>query len=73
MPCSKSRDTVLRVSECPKNEMEWKARARLINCSSVPQACVEPKDFQYHCVLNENATEMIEVCASTKTIHGILF
>lgn len=73
MPCSESLNTVVSVQECPRNKLEWEVRAKKLNCSSVSQKCVKPTDFLYHCVLNENATELIEVCASSKTIHGKTF
>lgn len=70
MPCRQSRDTLVPVSRCPRNKIEWITRADILNCSSFFQTCVVPEKFQYHCVLNENATGFIEVCAPFKTIHG---
>lgn len=70
MPCRQSRDTVVPVSRCPRNKIEWITRADILNCSFSPQTCVVPEKFQYHCVLNEIATGLVEVCAPFKTIHG---
>ena len=73
MPCTASLDTVVAVKRCPRNKLEWDARAALVNCSSKNQTCVKPDEFKYHCVVNENYTSLTEVCAPTKPIHGIQF
>lgn len=72
--CPESLATVVSVSKCPRNKLEWKGRASLKKCSTNRHTCEESKDeLQYHCVLNENATELIEVCAIPKPIHGKIF
>lgn len=70
MPCNESLPTAKYVDRCPRNDMEWKARAATFNCSSVKQSCVEMSMFLYHCVLNADGTKRLEVCAPVKTIHG---
>lgn len=73
MPCSSSRATVLKVDNCPRNVFEWRTRAASKKCSSLKQPCVEVNKFVYHCVLNENGTGLVEVCAPAKYIHGNVF
>lgn len=70
MPCNASLPTAKSVGRCPRNDLEWKARAASVNCSSVEQSCVESGMFLYHCVLNAEGTKLIEVCAPVKSIHG---
>lgn len=68
MPCPVSLDTVVPVNRCPRNKLEWDARAALFNCSSINQTC----QFEYHCVLNEDCTALVELCAPPIPIHGII-
>lgn len=70
MPCEESLSTAKSVERCPRNDLEWKARAASVNCSSVEQSCVASDMFLYHCVLNAEGTKPIEVCAPVKSIHG---
>lgn len=70
MPCNASLPTAKSVERCPRNDLEWKARAASVNCSSVEQSCVASDMFLYHCVLNAEGTKLIEVCAPVKSIHG---
>lgn len=70
MPCEESLSTAKSVERCPRNDLEWKARAASVNCLSVEQSCVASNMFLYHCVLNAEGTKPIEVCAPVKTIHG---
>nr|XP_034317477.1 uncharacterized protein LOC105347248 isoform X2 [Crassostrea gigas]XP_034317478.1 uncharacterized protein LOC105347248 isoform X2 [Crassostrea gigas]XP_034317479.1 uncharacterized protein LOC105347248 isoform X2 [Crassostrea gigas]XP_034317480.1 uncharacterized protein LOC105347248 isoform X2 [Crassostrea gigas] len=70
MPCNASLPTAKSVERCPRNDLEWKARAAYVSCSSVEQSCVESDMFVYHCVLNAEGTKRIEVCAPVKFIHG---
>lgn len=70
MPCTESLSTAKSVERCPRNDLEWKARAASVNCSSVEQSCVASDMFLYHCVLNAEGTKLIEVCAPVKSIHG---
>lgn len=55
---------VHRVDSCPRNEQEWKARAKSLNCVSTPVQDV------YHCALNDNGRDFMELCAPVKTIVG---
>lgn len=70
MSCSKSRETKTDVFRCPRNELEWKDRAKQLNCASFNQTCVEKTMFKYHCLLNAEGTALLEVCAPFKSIHG---
>ena len=70
-PCDASEYTLRNVTHCPTNKTQWEIRSSLFQCSLVNQTCVDPpSDFQYHCVLNENRTGLIEVCAPFKQIPG---
>lgn len=70
MPCSASLQTIHMVDRCPRNSLEWDARAALFNCSSIKQSCVPTDMFLYHCVLNTYGTELIEICAVFKFVYG---
>lgn len=52
------------VERCPRNKYEWDIRAKHRNCTSLP------KNATYHCVLNENGTGLMEVCARPTIING---
>nr|XP_022291649.1 uncharacterized protein LOC111102981 [Crassostrea virginica]XP_022291650.1 uncharacterized protein LOC111102981 [Crassostrea virginica] len=68
MSCGASLFTSIPTKRCPRNELEWNTRAALFNCSSINQTCVKPDKFEYHCVLNENVTGLVEVCAPSKHV-----
>nr|XP_022344362.1 uncharacterized protein LOC111137262 isoform X2 [Crassostrea virginica] len=68
--CYASLDTVVPVNRCPRNNLEWDARAAILNCSSINETCVKPVQLKYHCVLNENCTALVELCASPQPILG---
>lgn len=70
MPCSASLQTMKMVDRCPRNSLEWDARAAMFNCSAINQTCVSTDMFLYHCVLNTYGTELIEMCAVYKFIYG---
>ena len=70
MSCGASLFTSIPTKRCPRNELEWNTRAALFNCSSFTQTCVKQDKFEYHCVLNENVTGLVEVCAPSKHVFG---
>lgn len=70
MSCPLSRKTVVRVNRCPRNQFEWNYREKRFNCSSFNQSCVNKNMFTYHCAMNEEVNELLELCAPTKFIHG---
>lgn len=70
MSCSSSRHTVGSVYRCPRNQFEWDSRAEKFNCSSFNQSCVDKSMFSYHCALNTEVNELLELCAPFKYIHG---
>lgn len=70
MACPESTQLVANVDRCPRNELEWKVREDLFNCSSFYQTCVMTSMFVYHCVLNADGTKLLKVCAPYKYIHG---
>lgn len=71
MSCSFSHQTVKRVNRCPRNQLEWNSRATKFNCSSFNQSCVVDRSmFSYHCALNADVNELLELCAPPKFMHG---
>lgn len=70
MPCATSLKSIRYVERCPRNSLEWDVRADLLNCSSISQTCVSTDMFRYHCVLNADGTNLLELCAPYKYIYG---
>lgn len=70
MACSSSLISMTYVDRCPRNSLEWDVRAYLFNCSSINQTCVQSDMFLYHCVLNADGRQLLEVCAPYKFIYG---
>lgn len=70
MPCATSLKSIRYVERCPRNSLEWDVRADLLNCSSISQTCVSTDMFRYHCVLNADGTNLLELCAPYKFIYG---
>lgn len=70
MPCHSSLESIQYVHRCPRNSLEWDVRADLFNCSSINHTCGTADMFLYHCVLNEDGTKLLEVCAPYKYIYG---
>lgn len=60
---------MVQVARCPRNKLEWDARATVFNCSSFNQSCGKPESL-YHCALDETTSKLIEVCAPYRNIHG---
>ncbi|XP_048740468.2 uncharacterized protein LOC125654529 [Ostrea edulis] len=66
--CKASLGTATSALICPSNEKEYIAAARRKNCSAYKHTC---RSFEYHCVLNEWTTSLVEVCApSTLIVSG---
>lgn len=70
-----SKDTLqcgapIPVDRCPRNQQEWEIREKKLNCRSFHQNYDSKKKFSYHCVLNAEGTQLIEVCAPLKNIYG---
>ena len=55
-----------RTHKCPQNKAEWKDREREFKCPEINKTHV------YHCVLNSEKTELVEVCAPVVNIQGNL-
>lgn len=70
MPCATSLNSIRYVERCPRNSLEWDVRADVLNCSSISQTCVSTDMFRYHCVLNADGTNLLELCAPYKYIYG---
>ncbi|XP_056014105.1 uncharacterized protein LOC125676430 isoform X2 [Ostrea edulis] len=72
LTCPATIPTVTYVGKCPSNEKEWKIAAEEKRCDKLAkyQNCSSPEDFVYHCILNKEATKLIEVCAPTWYMSG---
>lgn len=70
--CPESISTVSTVNRCPSNVAEWKSAAKKKSCNDLGQlqSCTAADDFVYHCVLNKDATMLLEVCAPTYLMPG---
>ncbi|XP_062613653.1 uncharacterized protein LOC134275384 [Saccostrea cucullata] len=72
LSCPESLPTVSTVIKCPSNETEWKSAAKKKSCHNLSkvQNCTSAENFAYHCVLNKEATMLLEVCAPVWFISG---
>ncbi|XP_062600764.1 uncharacterized protein LOC134262399 isoform X2 [Saccostrea cucullata] len=63
--CSVSLPTLQLVSMCPTTEEELEKATKRKDCKSLAeiQKCVLPRNFTYHCVINDLKNEIYEVCA----------
>lgn len=70
--CPESIPTVSVVPRCPSNAKEWISAAKQKSCNELGQiqTCTNPDKFVYHCVLNKQATQLLEVCAPTWFLQG---
>lgn len=70
--CPESIPTVSIVSRCPANGMEWKSAAERKKCDFLGkiQNCTQAENFVYHCVLNKETTELVELCAPVWFMAG---
>lgn len=70
--CPESVPTVSVVPRCPSNAKEWVSAAKQKSCNELGriQTCTNPDKFVYHCVLNKQATQLLEVCAPTWFLTG---
>lgn len=70
--CPESTPTISIVSSCPSNVMEWMSAAKRKRCSYLGkiQTCTKTDTFVYHCVLNKQATLLLEVCAPVHFMSG---
>lgn len=59
--------TAVSVSSCPQSRKEMEDRAKVKDCVSIAlsQNCTQPKNFKYHCLINEVEDAFIEVCAES--------
>lgn len=70
--CQEVVDSVKNVTSCPESKAEWDAAARRKNCSIIAstQNCPSGLELEYHCVINEYRSELLEVCAPFRYIFG---
>ena len=73
MECPQSIPTVSYVSRCPTNAEEWKSAAARKDCRALGmnQNCSDDGSFVYHCVLSEDGTKLMEVCAKIWYMSGM--
>ena len=69
-PCTLSRETVEIVDSCPTTEEDVEQRKKIKNCEAHIQNCTTPQNFQYHCVMNEFESNLVEVCAPAYYINN---
>ncbi|XP_078319125.1 uncharacterized protein LOC144620902 [Crassostrea virginica] len=65
--CIESARTVTVVDSCPRTPKEFVNRISEKGCFNLEHNC---GSFEYHCVINEWKTEIIEVCAPSTIIVG---
>lgn len=70
--CPETIPTVSIVNRCPSNATEWVSASKRKSCNNLGhlQSCTKADDFVYHCVLNKDATMLVEVCAPTYLMSG---
>lgn len=70
--CPESIPTVSVVSRCPANVKEWASAAERKSCGQLRkiQNCSKAENFVYHCVLNKDAMQLLEVCAPRFFLMG---
>lgn len=68
--CPISKETVQIVDDCPPNEQQWIEASERKNCLAYAKYCENPDKFAYHCVINSNLNETLEVCAYVQNIVG---
>lgn len=73
--CQEAVDSVTVVDSCPTSKTEWDVAARKMNCGrmALKQNCTTVEKFQYHCLVNGLRSKLLEVCAPTRIIFGIVF
>ncbi|XP_062583929.1 uncharacterized protein LOC134245674 [Saccostrea cucullata] len=64
--CEESLETISYASKCPSDFEEYQVAALKKNCSKYSNSC---RSFEYHCVLNDDTTKIIEVCAPSRYIQ----
>lgn len=70
--CQGVVDSVKIVTSCPESKAEWDYAARRKDCSIIAskQNCSSGLQFEYHCVINEYRSKLLEVCAPRRFIFG---
>lgn len=65
--CPESNRTATFVDSCPESAEKRAEAASQLNCQNIKHKCTS---FVYHCVMNHNRTNVIEVCAPVTNILG---
>lgn len=66
--CPISRATMQVVDDCPDTEDKWRKAAARKNCTAYASQCDEPERLVYHCVINTDISQTLEVCAYAQNI-----
>lgn len=65
--CLIPTETIQSVTRCPNNDIEWKERVAMKNCSAYANMC--NGTYVYHCLIDTYMNKLVEVCAKPKIIH----
>lgn len=57
-------ETIQFVTGCPNNDIEWKERVAMKNCSAY--ANMSNGTYEYHCLIDTHMNKLVEVCAEPK-------
>jgi hypothetical protein len=55
---------------CPTDRSTLEERKRALKCELESQTCTESYNFQYHCVMDEYAKHLVEICAVATKLIG---
>lgn len=65
--CLIPNKTVQIVQNCPTTDAQWMEAANRKNCSAFANLC--NGTYKYHCLIDPNINELVEVCMKQKVIH----
>lgn len=71
IPCNASIQTISRVTACPSTNSSYEAAAAKKNCLAIATDNQQCESFEYHCVLSDDMTHAVEVCAPYLNIIGM--
>ena len=70
-PCNISLQTVQAVPGCPDSLTSYQVAVKRKNCTAFLPIAAGCESLFYHCVLSDDNTHLVEVCAPTLNIIGI--
>lgn len=65
--CLIPNETIQFVTSCPNNDIQWKERVAMKNCSEYDNMC--NGTYEYHCLIDTHMNKLVEVCEEKKIIH----